>query len=315
MAKLLETLRQVNRPSAAPAPVLPVPSAKATAEPLPRTVADEEWPEEETPFIEVGGPGKKVESSKALSAAINQALPTKTTITPAPLAAPLKKPAAPLTVVFEAWPNGKLRPIAPEIITYHQPDHPVSKQYAALFQSVTEGLGKSPVLLFVGGTAGSGATTVLLNLAFSACRQKRRVALIDANLRRPAVAERLGLAASPGWSDLLAGRIGLEKALQKTAEPHLCILHAGTAASQTGMPPEAFQWVTGWIRERFDFILIDAPDVGSGDLKTFISSADGLYLILPQGTPESERLNEMTQNIVRMGGHLRGLIHTHFQNL
>src|SRR5207244_7693371 len=88
---------------------------------------------------------------------------------PGAATAPIMPRARPMSVAFEPWPpHGQLsRLVAPEIITYHQPDHPASKQYAELFEKVSDGLGNSPVLLFSGAAAKSGTTTVLLNLAFS----------------------------------------------------------------------------------------------------------------------------------------------------
>jgi MinD-like ATPase involved in chromosome partitioning or flagellar assembly len=223
-----------------------------------------------------------------------------------------------LSVTFEPWPaDGQLsKLVAPEIITYHQPDHPASKRYAELFEKVNDGLGKSAVLLFSGAAAKSGTTTVLLNLAFTGCRHKR-IVLVEGNLSRPALAERLGLQAAPGWHEFLAGRIGLEQTLQKTAEPQLSVLPAGARAQGPCLPTaEAYRWVLSWLRERFDIVLIDAPEIGEPSaLATLLPPSDGIYLVLPQDGSEGSQLGDMAQRIARLGGRLRGLIHTQFESL
>jgi len=319
MGKLLEILRKGD---AGPAPVLPLPVRPATVEtvvPI-RAEVESEEPEEEYLFIEVGAAGKKLDGSPAVLATpvARPAITAATEKKAAPVTAPVMRPTRPMTVAFEPWPAGGQAAsyVAPEIITYHQPDHPASKQYAELFQKVTEGLGKSPVLVFSGAAAKAGTTTVLLNLAFSGCRHKRRIALVEANLSRPALAERLGLQTAPGWHEFLAGQVGLEKALQTTAQPQLFALVAGAGSQGVTVPPEAYRWVLSWLRDRFDLVLIDAPEMSDhSSLTSLIPAGEGIYLVLPQNGSESSQLGDMAQGIIRMGGRLRGLIHTQFESL
>ncbi len=66
--------------------------------------------------------------------------------------------------------------------------------------------------------AGEGKTLTSVNLAGALARESdSRVLLIDADLRRPSVAATLGLAASPGLSDVLASD---ELDLQAVAQQH-----------------------------------------------------------------------------------------------
>jgi Mrp family chromosome partitioning ATPase len=321
MGKLLDMLRQGEGGTV---PVLPLPSRPvAAAEVLPlHASAESQQPEDEYLYIEVGGPGKKLDASPCvLATAARETLPGPALPVESkspPVAAPVLRPAQPMSVAFESWP-AKGQPasyVAPEIITYHQPDHPASKQYAELCAKVTDGLGKTPVLLFSGAAEKSGTTTVLLNLAFSASRQGCRVAVVEGNLAQPALAERLGLEAAAGWHEFLSGQVGLEKAVQPTAQPRLFALVAGTGARDSVLSPEAYRWVLGWLRQRFDLLLIDAPNVGDqAALATLLPASDGIYLVLPQTASESSQLGDTAQSIIRMGGRLRGLIHTQFESL
>jgi Mrp family chromosome partitioning ATPase len=320
MAKLLETLRQRDGGTV---PALPLPSRPVAVESVLPTHAEAQprQEEEEYLFIEVG-PDKKIDGSPAVlakpgpAAAVARRPPGLVAESKsATVAAPVMRPSRPMSVAFEPWPGDVAKYVAPEIITYHQPDHAASKQYAELFEKVSEGLGGSRAILFTGAVTKSGTTTVLLNLAFSGCRHKRRVAVIEGNLARPALDERLGLQAKPGWHEFLAGQVGLEKALQQTAEPGLAVLTAGTG-TRSGLSPEAYRWALGWLRERFDLVLIDAPEASDhAALTVLVPSADGVYLVLPQNTTETHQLGDVAPSIVRMGGRLRGLIHTQFESL
>jgi len=170
----------------------------------------------------------------------------------------------------------------------------------------------APGFLFLPGPNGAATTTVLLNLAFSGCmRFGKRLVVVESNLCRPALAERLGIPPSPGWKELLAGSVALEKALQTAAHPQLFAL-TGNATSDD-IPCEALRWVVGWLRDRFDLVLIDGPNLEDGQKLAALSGVcDGLYLVLPQNTGAE---TTSIQGVARLGMRLRGLIHTQFENM
>jgi Mrp family chromosome partitioning ATPase len=77
------------------------------------------------------------------------------------------------------------------------------------------------IIVVTGASRGSAATLVAANLAAALARTGSDVVLIGAHLPDSVVdaaplARMLGVAAMPGLSDLLAGRIGLAKATQRT---------------------------------------------------------------------------------------------------
>lgn len=301
MGRTLDTLRQGQR-----TPTLTAPAPG----PAPHCVTDWTLPEEEVPFIEVGGPGKKVEVSPKLAVQ--------------PPHAPVQRPhaliekgvarvpavelteAAPMTVAFEPWTGPAPTPagIAPEVIAFHQPEHPVSREYANLFDKIARGRGQ--VLLLSGSKPHVGASTVLLNLAVTAALGQKRVAVLDAQTVRPGLAQRLGMANDGGLHEVCAGSLALEQALRPTAVPSLALLSAG----QGRLPGnEALNWLFAWLRERYDVVLIDGPSVAESEsLGVLAPSCDGVYLVLPEG----EANREPGQAVQRLGGRLCGLIHTRF---
>jgi hypothetical protein len=103
-------------------------------------------------------------------------------------------------------PPAHLR-FAPGLVAFHQPDSPAARQYQALAHTLGLLAGDSRVVLFTAPASGSGATTVLLNLAVSVARQNRpRVAVMDANFLRPDVALFLGLPDRPGCARCCSAR-------------------------------------------------------------------------------------------------------------
>ena len=62
--------------------------------------------------------------------------------------------AKPLAVALEPWSGLGTHSarIAPEIVTYHQPDHPVAKQYSQLIEQMLHGLhGKTGHAMLLAG--------------------------------------------------------------------------------------------------------------------------------------------------------------------
>lgn len=313
MGRMLDSLKHGDWPRGAqkPAPKLE-PSVPANPEPV----------EEEFPFIEVGGPGKQVVASPTVMAV---KLPQNSPPPPVPVAKPAAALAPglgesqPLEIAFQAWPPPKPTGprIAPELVVFHQPDHPVSLGYGRLFERLTQDAlgGEGRVLLITGVAPRVGCTTVLLNLALWGARPgKYRLAVADVHLHHPTCAGRLGLASSPGLNELLAGKVALEAALQAGPVSGLSVLPAQPVLERvpTGLTPEAIHWLLACLRERFDLVLLDGPPLNSPELALLAPACDSLYLVLPQAEATQLQAGRLTQQVTRLGGHLRGLIHTQF---
>jgi len=226
--------------------------------------------------------------------------------------------AKPMGVVFESWPTMLVpsRGIAPEVITFHEPGHAISQQYAALFGKILEGQNGpgTKAIMLSGSKPNVGTTTALLNLAVvAAVQDKRRLALVDAHLMRPTLAHRLGLAVTTGLQEVLAGNAALEPAVLKTPIAGMYLIAARSEDNATvgHISAEALAWLLGWLKERFDLVLIDGPGMDEGpEITTLAPVCDGMYLVVPQGETAPPH-RAMANNIGRHGGRLKGLIHTH----
>jgi Mrp family chromosome partitioning ATPase len=203
--------------------------------------------------------------------------------------------------------------LAAEVIAYHQPDHAVSQQYRELLGTILDGVGKDcgRALLFTAVTPGAGTTTAVLNLAVCAATDRRQVVVVDANLQRPALARRLGLAPGPGLQEVLAGTAALEQVVQQTAQEHLFALPAGAGGRVALLGGVAGEWVLRWLRERYDVVLLDgSPWQAEGGLADLAARVDAVYLVLDDDQTNQPAVRAATRGLARLGARLSGLIVT-----
>jgi Mrp family chromosome partitioning ATPase len=306
---MLETLKfgeGRRMPLATSIPAAPAPGADCVVE----------WEMgEEVPFVEVGGPNKKVELSPGLMKHPPQPAQPPHVIVETPNAKVVQlTPAQPMSVAFEVWPVEKaVQAISSEVIAYHQPNHAATKEYTLLLDAILTNAKSSEakVVLALGHRACVGVSTVLANLAALAAQAKKlRTLVLDANADA-GVSQRLGIHASQGLAGVLKGTLALEQALVETAIPSLHVLPAGKTAGP--LPAEAVAWLIACLRDRFDLVLIDGPALDDRtDHCLYIPHVDNIYVVLPQG--ESANVGKgAAHTIARAGGRLCGLIHTHFE--
>ncbi len=291
MGKFLETLRRT--PSR---PTPPDEQAGPAASPAP--TAEEVGAVEEIPFIEVG-PHRSMEASASVLAA-----------GPAPVRVAASVPAS---IAFRPCPAEILprRPhFAPDVIAHHQPEHPVSGQYRELLAAVTPPAAgeAAPVLLLTPALPGADAVPVLLNLAVTAARKGgRRVIVVDADLKTPTLAERLGLGSRPGLCDVLAGAATLEQALQPSGEANLAILTAGGPASAgPRLVVETPASLLRHVRQCCGLALVLGPHWP--DAAVLAAACDVVYLVLPEQEAAAAKVDELLQAIPRQGARLGGCI-------
>jgi Mrp family chromosome partitioning ATPase len=293
MGKFLESLRQT---AIRPAPV-EAPAHRAGA---PATVIKED---EEVPFIEVG-PHKSMEASASVLA--TRPLPASRATAVSAVLGPAN--TADTAVAHET----RRRPhFAPEIITHHQPDHPVSGQYRDLLAALTPaGSGEgAKALLFAPGLAGADAAAVLLNLAVTAVRQANsRVIVVDADPHQQALADRLDLAALPGLGEVLSGAVALDQALQLTDLAHLTVLAAGgPAPAGLRLVVETPASLLRKLRQRCDLVLVLGPS-WDASCEALAAACDVVYLVLPEREAGSPRVDELLKTFPRQKARLGGCI-------
>jgi capsular exopolysaccharide synthesis family protein len=139
--------------------------------------------------------------------------------------------------------------------------------------------GKSMVASNLACTLGSGA--------------RRKVLLVDGDVRQPMQSEIFGLAQVPGLCNYLLGKRNLAACLYQLPKAGIWILPAGDnqgdfrAIIQSQLLPNMMTTLNSW----FDWIVIDSPPVlPMVDTSIWARLADGILLVARQGTTRKRKL-------------------------
>jgi Mrp family chromosome partitioning ATPase/capsular polysaccharide biosynthesis protein len=166
-------------------------------------------------------------------------------------------------------------------------------------------------ILLASASAGDGKTSSALQLAAALVSSGHEVILIDADLRRPQIAERLGLEPGPGLSAVAFGSSRLADVLQSVPGlPALRVASAGPGAAQLVEPlsrliPDLLAQATAMA----DFVVLDSPPLGEvGDALRIVPHVDAVLLVVRPGNTERVRFQQMRDLLLRAGHTPIGLI-------
>ncbi len=118
------------------------------------------------------------------------------------------------------------------------------------------------VVAMTSAVAGEGKTASCVNLATNlASAGRKKVLLIDMDLRKADLAGIMNIASHPGLSEFLAGSAGLKDVVRNSAVKGLYVIPAGTrvAAPADMLAGEKFRTFLNDSRKTFDVVLLDTP--------------------------------------------------------
>lgn len=128
-----------------------------------------------------------------------------------------------------------------------------------------------------------GKTTSSINLGISFAATGRRVALIDADLRRPSLHHAFGLSNEKGFSTLITGQVGAEEVAQPTPQEGLYIVPSGPRPPNPAelLGSAGCRAALDRLNEVFDLVIIDTPPVVAvTDAVVMSAEVDGVVMVI-----------------------------------
>jgi succinoglycan biosynthesis transport protein ExoP len=170
-----------------------------------------------------------------------------------------------------------------------------AESYRGLRSSISFASADKPLktLIVTSSDQGEGKSLTSVNLAIAIAMERRRVILVDADLRRPSLHRLLDVKQSPGLADLLVGKASIEDALQPTSEEDLRVIASGTR------PPDPAELLNSnrmgdlihQLSEIADVVIFDTPPcLPVTDAQVLATRVDGVVLVLEVGESKKAAL-------------------------
>ena len=149
--------------------------------------------------------------------------------------------------------------------------------------------------------AEEGKSVTCLNLAMNiASTGRKKVLLLDTDMRKSKIAQRMNLEPAPGLSDFLSGKAKGQEILRNSQIPGLHVIPAGSEVYSPAdmLAGEQFRSFLKSAREVFDVILLDTPPVlPVADALSLRDQVDRFLLVYRAGFTPYPMLRQVIEEI------------------
>jgi tyrosine-protein kinase len=161
-------------------------------------------------------------------------------------------------------------------------------------------------ILVTSASVRDGKTTVSWNLASVEARAGKRILLLDADLRRPALGREMG-GLDEGLSHVLAGTVEVEWAV-RTVD--------GVDVIPAGPPPpnptelvesDRMRDVLSWAEQHYDLVIIDTPAVVA-DAIPLMEQVSGVLVVVRLGHTRRDVAVELAEGLSNMEASVLGVV-------
>lgn len=173
-----------------------------------------------------------------------------------------------------------------EIVSFHRKpaDRGVLEQLRTLRSRLCEIAASQDLkaILVTSAVPGEGKSLVAMNLAFSLNKlARKRILLVDCDLRRPRIQSTLHLPKGPDMRDYLAGNACFEEiGFEVTPGLHIIPTVATESAPELLHGHRMVEFMRR-ARQMYDFVLLDSPPLaGVADSELLVSVTDGVLFVV-----------------------------------
>ncbi|MFN3950365.1 polysaccharide biosynthesis tyrosine autokinase [Microbacterium sp.] len=209
-------------------------------------------------------------------------------------------------IAFDA--KAKERPL----IVHADPLSPRAESFRALRTNLQFlDMGGRSSFVVTSSIPSEGKSTTTINLAIALADAGKRVALLDTDLRKPKVAEYLGIEGGAGLTDVLIGRAKVNEVMLPWGGRSLYVLPAGK------IPPNPSELLGSahmsllleMLERDFDVVLCDAPPLlPVTDAAILARATSGALMVVASGKTTKHQLTGATEALNAVGAKLAGFV-------
>lgn len=199
------------------------------------------------------------------------------------------------------------------LITERNPKSPISEGYRMLrtnieFSTIND---KLQIIMVTSSKPGEGKSTTCANMAVTFAQANKRVLLVDADLRKPALHHIFAISNHKGLATALHHQKELQDVIQHTNTENLSVVAAGPT------PPNPSELLSSKrmgallekMRETYDVIIIDTPSIMSvTDAQIVATQSDGVVLVIDSGKVKKEVALKAKASLEHVQANLIGVV-------
>jgi capsular exopolysaccharide synthesis family protein len=174
---------------------------------------------------------------------------------------------------------------------------------------------KSRVVVVSGMESGNGCSWICARVAeVLAAQTSGSVCVVDANLRSPGLHKEFGVSNHYGLTDALQVNEPIRRFVTSLSRPNLWLLSCGaeTENMPTMLGSDRMRALLPELKREFDYVLIDAPSMGSGDDSVALGrSAEGVVLVLRANSSRRETARKAVRNLENANVRVLGAVLNH----
>jgi succinoglycan biosynthesis transport protein ExoP len=201
-----------------------------------------------------------------------------------------------------------------QLITMAEPRSPVSEAFRAIrtnlqFASVDKPIQK---LLVTSPSPADGKTTVAANLGVAMAQGGKKVALIDADMRRPRIHKVMDIPNRMGLSSLFVqSEISLDGSMQKTKSDGLYIITSGDLPPNPAelLGSDKLAEILNMVAKETDLVILDSPPiVAVTDSAVLAHRVDGVIVVVKPGVTKLAAARQAVDQLQRVGANVLGVV-------
>jgi succinoglycan biosynthesis transport protein ExoP len=157
-----------------------------------------------------------------------------------------------------------------------------------------------------------GKTLIVANLGIAFAQAGYRVALVDGDLRRPRLADTLGLSREVGLTDVLTRGTSIDAALQRWAEGlSLSLLASGRLPANPSelLGSDGFAAVLAELERRHDVVIVDSPAILLvTDAAILAQATSRVVLVTRMNSTTAEQLRSAVEDLGVIDAEIVGVV-------
>lgn len=200
-----------------------------------------------------------------------------------------------------------------KLIAYYNPESPISETYRTLRTNIQYSSVDEPIrtLIVTSANPGDGKTTTAANLAVTYAQEGKRVLVVDADLRKPALHHWFNVSNLSGLTSVLMNESPWQNAVKPTDVEGLSVLASGpTPPNPTEMlNSNKMNQLIEEFKAQYDLVIFDGPPaLLMSDSLIIAAKCDGVLIVVSGGVTKRQHAEKLYVSLEHVNAKVLGVV-------